>query len=228
MKKFLKSLIFIFIIIKSNNLIILAEIETHNSTQQLFENKYKAWEKWIGNNLFSSHLTGNQPYYEITKMKPAIIPYLINKMKKQSEGFHLSYAFECISKKKFENEEWPDNTLGASNILSKMYIKWWDTDCKKTKEIFKIFYDKLKTFKTPKNKEQYKYYEKIKNLGIITLPLIMIELQKGDKKFIPILSYLTNDEIKKTFTIKECVTYWKTNKEKWTIPFEKINYNMKD
>jgi hypothetical protein len=61
-----------------------------------------------------------------------------------------------------------------------------------------------------------KYYE-IKSLGIPAIPEIIKKVESGDSSLIPLVSYLTNNEVKENTTAVECIEWWKANQDKWAL-----------
>jgi hypothetical protein len=69
-------------------------------------------------------------------------------------------------------------------------------------------------------------YQKLLDIGIAAMPLWLEKL--GTEKdasirqaIVEALSALTEGEVKPTMSVPECLSWWKANKEKWTIPFPK-------
>ena len=56
--------------------------------------------------------------------------------------------------------------------------------------------------------------------GIAALPFAVEKVKEGDLTLIPAISGLTNGELKKSATQKECLEWWEKNKQKWLIAFE--------
>jgi hypothetical protein len=57
-----------------------------------------------------------------------------------------------------------------------------------------------------------------RSLGIVTLPYVIAEIEKGDAKLIPAVHQLTKGKtLKKDATQSEVLEWWRKDKEKWLI-----------
>ena len=92
-----------------------------------------------------------------------------------------------------------------------------------TEKQFRDRYDNLKQIKQYRPKEKAAInskFQKISKLGIAALPLIIRKIEEGEIDFIPLVSQLTDNQLKKDSTRTECLIWWENNKQKWLIRFK--------
>ncbi len=59
---------------------------------------------------------------------------------------------------------------------------------------------------------------RIQNLGIPVLPFLIEGVKSGEKRFIGIISKLTENEIPMNASPEQCIDWWSKHKQDWTIP----------
>jgi len=198
-----------------------------NQAGQRFEEKYQAWKTWTTNHWFMSTYDANREYQEIVALGLPALPYLFKKIENNPEDFHLEYAVELISKRKFDKSEWPPDKLdrlGDSITKSKMYVQWWKVGRHKTGERFGELHENIKALKAQKKDiEAAAIRVKILNLGIAVLPAMMVRVEKGDADVIPLISELTDGAVKADLKPAECLDWWAKNKQIWLLPTNNEN-----
>lgn len=209
-----------------NVLVLICGIFSFNvqssEIKNIFEQKYNEWKEY--NSRFEEKVKStwgiNKPLYEIVKLGIPALPFIIEKIQKNPEDFQLGYAVFLITKKQFEKSDWVEKgKMGDAKTKAKMYVNWWYEGRKQSPEQFEKLYTEWKSLKAQgKEKEAKEKYERIKHLGIVILPNIIEKIEHGETEFIPIVSYFTDDAVKKDAKVSECVEWWKKNKEKWTLP----------
>lgn len=109
----------------------------------------------------------------------------------------------------------------------KIWLVWWLEGGKRTPQWFSERYSKwLELRKQGKATEAEEMYRKILHIGISAIPLWIEKLKvetdaEVKRAILEALAYLTDGEVQTTWTIDECLKWWQTNKERWTIPFPK-------
>lgn len=186
--------------------------------QKVFEERYQSWRKWVENNNFRSCLAAGPEFQAIVELGIPILPYLVKKIEKNPDDFHLAHAINRITKKQFEKTDWPQGTLGDSITAAKMYVQWWKDGRFKTGAKFAELYSKWKTLKSEKkDKEAKETYRQIVNLGIPVLPYL-VENVETEPDFIPAIMKLTDRSLPATATGSECKQWWGENRQKWELP----------
>jgi len=133
-------------------------------------------------------------------------------MEKMKQDPNLKVAVTEITKKWFTEDE------RKNNSIENLYISWWNEGYKQIPQQFEKLYGEWNNLKKQnKGKEAKEKFQEIEYLGIPALPSIVDKIEKGDNNLIPLVSYLTNNEIKENATAAECVAWWKANKDKWVL-----------
>jgi hypothetical protein len=61
--------------------------------------------------------------------------------------------------------------------------------------------------------------QRIKNLGILSLPSLLITLEEDCRKeLIPVISSLVDNKICEQATVEETIQWWNENKKKYPMP----------
>lgn len=186
----------------------------------VFEEKYETWKEWVKEHPYMSTYTANQPFVEIIELGPSALPYIVEKIQKNPDDFHLGYVVARISKKHFEKEDWPKGKLGDAITAASLYVNWWKKDRYETHKRFEKLYKEWKLFKAEGKGEAEKKYQKIINLGICVLPYLVEKLKENNSDLIPAISELTDGDVNKEFGVSDCVDWWKKNKDKLVVPCE--------
>lgn len=145
-----------------------------------------------------------------------VLPCIYDKMKENNEySKFLKIPFYRITKKHFDKFEWPKGQDSAVEVI----ISWYTTGRKQTPQRFNQLYTDWKNLKKRgKTNEANAKYQKMCDLGIDALPLIMQQIEKGDKELIPMASYLTDNNVKPDTKPSDCLNWWNNNKDEWTLP----------
>ena len=62
----------------------------------------------------------------------------------------------------------------------------------------------------------------MQKVGIPALPLIIEKVNQGEKRLIPLFSRLVARQLPEDAAPQQVVTWWEKNKDRWTIPYEKL------
>lgn len=227
-------------------LLLLATLTQANSgrTQDqdmgtLLEMKYHAWvESLPQTRSFSSvfdrdaNYDRNPAFQEIVGLGLSAVPHIMNKLEK-GEAWGLEYALGRITKwtfhygKRVESpgryvlfiEEYPDMQHSPDPPMARdVCLRWWRGGRRETPERFAKLYAEWKTLKSEgKEDEAQQKYQRIKDLGIDALPLIVEQLRAGNMDLMPVMSYLTDGQCPTTDR-QQCVQWWDANRDKWTLP----------
>lgn len=117
-------------------------------------------------------------------------------------------------------DEFPDEigTTGPPDGI-RLCERWWTEFRKQVPDRFSALYAEWQGLKKEgKSKEADEKFQRIKDLGIDVLPLLVEKVQKGDTDLIPAIAYLTEKKMPESATAAECVSWWAANKEKWPLP----------
>jgi hypothetical protein len=178
----------------------------------------EAWLHYIGERPYLSTLEDNEPYQAIVDLGMPAIPYIIKNMEKE-ELWPLSGAVRRITRMHFKMQD--TNGLTIDNRrYARNQVDWWNNARKGLPQQFKKLYEqRKKLLKAGPNKQAAETFEEIIKLGIPVLPYLVKEVEKGDRMMIVAIARITNGAVTISTTPSECITWWKTNKEKWLIPF---------
>jgi hypothetical protein len=192
--------------------------EGKEALKNQFEEKYEKWQEWQKENPFRSDPSGSPALREIAKIGIPGIPLIIEKIE-EKDDMYLDFCIFLITRKVFEKSEWPPDKLGDSHTGAKMYVEWWKEGRKKTPEQFSgYFQDWRRLTSECKTEEAKAKLKNLTNLGIDALPLMIEKIREGNTEFIPIISFLTNEAIKKDASPDTAIKWWAENKQNWLLP----------
>ncbi len=195
------------------------QVRSETDMKIVFDEKYEAWKEWRKKHSYRSDHACNKPFGAIVKLGVNVLPHIFGKMESYSEDSILEIAVLRITGKRFEKPELSD--LGGSEMFAKLYIRWWEEGHKQTRQKFEETYRELRKQKSRDSKGAKDRCRRIRNLGIQAIPYAIKKIRGGDTEMVPLLSELTGGETEKAASASECVSWWNSNKEKWTIPFPK-------
>ena len=104
--------------------------------------------------------------------------------------------------------------------LKKLWKHWYKIGPQWTKQQFKSKYD---DWKETKNKHPQKgsvlnqKEQKLSQLGVAALPLLIEKIDAGDTELIVVVSKLTHGDVERTATKQEVLLWWQNNKDTWTV-----------
>jgi len=156
------------------------------------------------------HIIGS-PIYSITKF----LPHNIILSRKPKNLLSTTEEFPEVVEK------------NISYDARKIWLLWWIEGKRRTPQWFSERYVKWLAAKQQGNvQEAQEMYQRLLDIGIAAIPLWLEKLQSEQDKnirqeIIKALSYLTDGEIKLNISPQEYLNWWKTNKERWTVPFPK-------
>ena len=198
--------------------------------EQIFEEKYSAWEKCVADHPNSSDRSSCDEFTAIVNLGPRVVPVLIKKMQmdKSSLSMGLASVIALITKVKISRDKWPSKTA-----FRESYLLWWDVYRKQTAETYATLkkkwhellvsdtiersynrlprlwenemvydYQTAALMEIPRQRltELGKTYFAIKDLGIDVLPLIIADVKNGDSVLLPVFFDLTQYKVGDSFT----------------------------
>ena len=152
-------------------------------------------------------------------------------------GLSLHEALKYATKAKFTIRHYPDDTVKVREIPglgvfrrprgTQFYRYLWQYWVKEGPQYAKLEFEKyypgLKRVQKERPDDPDAHASITRKMfggGIAALPFAVEKVREGDLTLIPAISGLTNGELKKSATQKECLEWWEKNKEKWLMPFE--------
>jgi len=142
----------------------------------------------------------------------------------------LKFKYQFLDRRtKVAIEEFPElGTMEFLDHFERLWCHWWEVEPEFTKQRFEKYYREWKRVveEKPQAHTAHSYWQnKMFQAGIPALPFLIEKVKKGDIGLIKTISELTNRELKKTATQKQCLEWWNENKHKWLIPFEETLTN---
>jgi ferritin len=144
-------------------------------------------------------------------------------------------ALKRVSQKSyFTTEEFPEIVEPYLPNPYRVHLMWWLEGEKRTPQWFTHGYAKWLTYRQQGDTKQAQaMYQKLLNIGIAAIPLWVQKLSVEQdseirQAILEALSYLTDGEVKVTMSPQECLDWWQSNKERWTIPFPKSKRDFLD
>ena len=181
-----------------------------DSVREDFEALYDEWKVWIATNRHLSSYVDNEAFRAISDLRPSALPFMIEKMKEDPDGFHLSMAVRKISKKKFERSDWPKDRMGDSVSAAKMYVQWWAAGRFQTGRRFLALCEEWRSLVGENRCEEAKrVFRQIVNLGLPVLPYL-IEAVKARPRLVPAVAELSDGALSPDASSDDCVRWWRT------------------
>jgi hypothetical protein len=135
--------------------------EPTKDMKTLFESRYGAWKEYIKQpavrvNSADSAYTDNKPFEEIVELGIPALPYIVEKLEKDTSAHFLIYAMKRMTKKKFVlkkvgegryiTDDFPGMVIeGSGNQRrAKLWIRWWKEGRKQTPQLFRKLYSRWK------------------------------------------------------------------------------------
>jgi len=213
----------------------------------VFDTRYQAWREWVAKNPNAQNPIGNKEFNSIVALGAPALPLMIAKMEQSpDEAVMLEYAVQRITFKVFAMDELPKEKVGDEHARAELYIKWWKEGRKSTREQFEKVYADWKALKkdgeTPLSNQELVYdnatktivrrgdartpfavdYDKMRNMGIDVLPLIVEKVQAKDYDLLPLFGELTGGRAQFKGDLearaKSLLNWWEKNKERVQIP----------
>jgi len=199
---------------------------------------YKEWalslDKIVGvkSNMDTRACFDDNPYYQkIVGLGVEAVPLILTRMRTHpfiatallditKWRYHIKRTGDVPKEFVWTVEEFPDEvgTTGPPDGI-RLCERWWTEFRKQVPERFSTLYGEWQGLKKEgKSKEADEKFQRIKDLGIDVLPLLVEKVQKGDTDLIPAIAYLTDKKMPESATAAECISWWEANKEKWTLP----------
>ncbi|MGI6459702.1 MAG: hypothetical protein ACOX5J_06340 [Candidatus Hydrogenedentales bacterium] len=222
---------------------LLAAPAIAESLDQEFERLYQEWRESPKQyeNPFSSIMTqkdfdaiytNNPAWRKMLDLGVEAVPLLIKKMETHPRAVTL---VKDITKWRYHInrtgtpgsfvwtvEEFPDErkTSGGPRLdYTRLFERWWVEFRPQVPQRFAALYKEYNSLKDQGKKEEAEQkFQRIKDLGIDVLPLLIDKIQQGDTSLIPALAYLTDKKVPESASPSECVSWWAANKAKFTLP----------
>ncbi len=189
------------------------------------------------------HVISASPAYQaIVAMGPRCLPYVMEKIRKEDvHKWTFVYVGAVILKiepgpvvmgsssrlQKYVEKKLVSGYQEAEEEFSRLNAEWMkEKGQKEAPELWTevtVLDGEFKVLKTHKEfTPAGKVYSQIRSLGIFVLPSLMLELEKGNYDFLPIISTLSNGSAPTgrgyaKQGAKACITWWAKNKGDWTI-----------
>jgi hypothetical protein len=115
-----------------------------------------------------------------------------------------------------ESEEYR-NVLGKGKTNLIGHFREWCLDGYKLTPI--SFHNLFELWKDESGDEKEILFQHIRNLGLLALPSIVSSIENDQViEFIPIISYLVDEKISSTSSVKEVLEWWNKNKIDYPMP----------
>jgi hypothetical protein len=210
---------------------LVGSLNAQESVEMQFETRFQSWKEFclrpevMALSDAGPRFTCNE-FKEIVALGLPALPYIAKKMEQDPDERLLWKAIEVIAKVKILGEYDRRTNKVVFPYFPKLkpsedpYLYWWREGHKLTQNRFNELYSIWKQLNESNNEEADKIYQKMINLGLPVLPLMIEKLENGDKNLIPAISNLTDSEISVDASAIECITSWNSIRGKWTIKFD--------
>jgi hypothetical protein len=193
-------------------------LKLNNDEEVLFfEEKYRDFKRYVYE---SPNQTCSSEYkyffHTLSDVGKHHLDYLFLKSENKFCPYLKDIIIHAAKKKIYVNnkriiEEYDNNIKN-----SRFSILWVFSGYKKTPIFFKKLYLKYCNCNADDNKQ---IMQRIKNLGILSLPSLLITLEEDCRKeLIPVISSLVDNKICEQATVEETIQWWNENKKKYPMP----------
>ena len=185
-----------------------------DSFEKEFAAKYSAWRERIRKpDLRESSGPGLMTCEEaqaLIGMGPKAVPLMMQKLDEREDpyGAILWVAVRDITKKQFSKDE-----LFKLNPRD-LWGKWWQDAHETTPKQFVDLWREWRTLE----QQQASLLKQARDLGILVIPSIIERLKQGETELIPLLSELTDGEVKPEWLPDQCLEWWDRSKDAWNVP----------
>lgn len=201
-------------------------------TRAEFERKYNAWvnavRDWASRHVHLSYTPELPEQRRLEDMGGDAVPYLIelfeldmtdHRMVGRQLSLNLILAHR-LTLKRFAKECYPPGQYADHHIEKQLLVKWWRQERANTaREFDKLHTQWRRLEKEGKKKEADAALERIRDMGLDALPLVMKKIEAGDKGLVEVADWMMWRRIDKhARTPDEALKLWKANKDKLTLP----------
>ena len=212
--------------------------DTGTGTQQLFEVRYQAWQAYLmEHDVFSprsdtppDRYFDNEPFRQIVALGIPAIPTLLAKSQTDTllaaaltditkVEFHFRNEILGLRKERWTVDELPGVQWDHDPDDREVWRRWWTQERFHAPERFeKLCAERQALLQQGDAKGAQEKYERIQNLGIPVLPCLLDKIGQGATDLVPILSALTNGDVKPDASPADCAKWWNAHKQEWTLP----------
>ena len=181
---------------------------------------------------------------QMVDLGPAVTPLLMKKLKETKDP-NLCIPIMIVTKKRFEEEEWPEGRLRTNEVAMSLLFRWWESKVDNARSEFEEAYSRwqeaksseswqlLRTKRYVYDSEHQKIREKeelteagkalhsMEMMGVVALPYVMEHLREGDHDLLVLAERLTGDAVRAGGRPKaraeKYLAWWKKNERKWNI-----------
>ncbi len=192
--------------------------QAKQDVEQAFRGACDRWKAHVDAELSESSGPGLytcKEYQAIVKLGLPAVPFMIDIMagRKDEWRSHLKPAVATITKRRFHER------LSLEAIrkggFRRRWAEWWANAEEQTPKDFVRLLVEWRRLKAANRADKAaEVYEQIQDLGVLALPLVVAEIQKGETNFIPIMSKLTDGEVPLDATSAQCAKWLKNNEVK--------------
>ena len=211
--------------------------EAPDPVKSLFESRYSQWlaqrmrRPSVSSVFDARRVYENEAFRSLVDLGVPAIPYMMEKFERDHLIGHALYRvtkWHCHIKRIEEAprqyvwivEEFPDiQQRGGPPDYGLLWSRWWKELVPSTPKRFARLYEEWKDLRERgKLKEAKDVYNRIVDLGVVALPLMIEKIEQGDTELIRAVSGLTDGRVTEDAKASECVEWWKKNEARWLIP----------
>jgi hypothetical protein len=187
-----------------------------------FEDLWKRWKERVFRDLTESSgpgLYSCDEFKDIVALGPRAVPAIIHKMDAGEDplAFQLRVALARITKKRFDRQKM--RKIRTNEERTRVWVQWWRNAEKETAPQFRKLFLQWKELKAQgRPKEAAQVFVRMRDMGIIVLPLMVKKVEQGESDFIAAISELSDGKLAKNARASECLDWWKKNRQKWLLP----------
>lgn len=195
---------------------------------EMFERRYLSWKESVKSTAWlkstARGYVDNLEFQAIVDLGPSALPHIVAKMESDAAGNVLWHAIRRIAKVRIREKydaatnsllfpDYPELKKGEN-----VYLHWWRVGRFQTETRFRELYVRWCELDGEKSHDDAgKVYRQIVNLGLPVLPYL-VDVVEGHPEFIPAVSELSNGALPKNAKPEECMSWWRRNKERYTLP----------
>ncbi|NLW49353.1 MAG: hypothetical protein GXY85_00735, partial [Candidatus Brocadiaceae bacterium] len=221
----------------TSTVVLAAQGPGSDSSAREFEVRYREWRQEMEEAAPNTVMWTSPPDYagpardRIATMGLSAVPIAVER----ADEPWVTSVFEWITRwhshgerRKPQGEdrlwvfpEFPDISYGPYDPPDVRLIlwRWWEEADVLVPRLFAERYRLWKESVAEGSPEQAaRRLQRLRELGVWALPLMIEKVREGDGDLIASVSYLTDGALPADATPRECLDWWEANREHWTVP----------
>jgi hypothetical protein len=208
------------------------------SLSREFELRYRAWRTEIGPSYSDDVDSGMPPFARPSAARDRLVALGVSSIPvaiERSDEYGVPFVLRCITKWRLDRRrarglngeriwvysEFPDVSRSDRDSFDgrRLAWRWWEEAEVLVPRLFAERYRLWKEAATQGSAtEVARQLDRLRDLGVWALPLMIEKVRGGDGDLIASVSYLTDRALPEDATAAECLRWWDEHKADWRVP----------